>query len=405
MKACQTRPLRHSHGEKFVFILRIIIDQAPQFLIHRAKQEAGGIIILFLAHGFPHTLRRCNDLRYGRKKAIGKILPNRRDNLLVDVLHDDFHAAQRLRENLQPLAPKIKQRRLERLFRMDDEGRDDRPCRVALQTIQTPDALLDAADVPRKVDVDEAIRALEIPPLTAGRIAKHHAARGFILKAIGVQLDLFCGHPFPEEADLFCWKHRGQRLLIGSKSRRLIGEEDDLLIVKLVIEKIHDRRHARAAILFIRLRIVENRRQIRQNMLLLLYPLRRMFHQAAIRLNPTRFQALKLCAKRPRRAEERAQKRAKYALDVEVFRLLRHPFGDEPIANRLVGVPILVERIGNFLQFARGQEARTVVTLLEDFSAAADDVALDLVVAANIGDDDLHRIDAEILCGKIHFFQ
>ena len=86
---------------------------------------------------------------------------------------------------------------------MNDNGHDDRPCRVTLQTIQTPDALLDAADIPRKIDMKEVICTLEISPLAAGGIAKHHAARGFILKAIGVQLDLLCRHIFPEEADLF----------------------------------------------------------------------------------------------------------------------------------------------------------------------------------------------------------
>ena len=156
---------------------------------------------------------------------------------------------------------------------MDDNGRDFRPFRIALEAIQTPNALLDLIRIPRQIDVDEDIRALEIAPLAPRHVAEHHAADGIVLKAVGIQLDLLCGHPRPEEADLLCRKDMCERSAIRLERLRVIREEHDLLIIELLAEQVDDGYETAAARVLMCIRIVQNIRQTRDRIVLCPAPL------------------------------------------------------------------------------------------------------------------------------------
>ena len=214
--------------------------------------------MLLLAHCIPHGIRQRNHTRDALVQAVLKVPLHGVDEILIDVLHDDLHSAQGLCEDFQPLVPEAEQRRLKTILCVDDNGRDCRPFRIALEAIQTPNALLDLIRIPRQIDVDEGIRALEIAPLAPRHVAEHHAADGIVLKAVGAQLDLLCGHPRPEEADLLRRKDMCECSAIRLERLRVIREEHDLLIVELLAEQVDDGYEAGAARILMCIRIVQN---------------------------------------------------------------------------------------------------------------------------------------------------
>ena len=123
--------------------------------------------MLFLSHGGTHGFRARDHLRYARGQSVLKVLPHRRLEILIDILHDDLHPAEGAGKDPQPLVPEAKQRILKGILRMDDNRRDNRTCRVALKAVQTSDALLDPIHIPRQIDVNQRIRTLEVASLAA----------------------------------------------------------------------------------------------------------------------------------------------------------------------------------------------------------------------------------------------